>query len=230
MKLRLKHGEGRRFMVRDIIGISVLCAVLVFAAYDKNFIEAAGPVKTFEKSDREVKIKVVVDSRFVAAAGSVEAAAEEISATVKGASEIFEKDFGIRLKICDIAVYDDGEKTASLLKFRQEISNAPCDISVLFSGRQIGDDEDTMAAAFGSKIILKARIINYASERGQARILTHELGHLFWAIHTNDGTIMRTYDAHLAKEEWDELNWRVIMFNKYKNFHKYDFLLQKFRP
>lgn len=166
MNLRLKHGEGRRFTVRDIIGISVLFAVLVFAAYDKNFIEAADSVKTFEKSDREVKIKVAVDSRFIDAAGSVEAAAEEIFATVGSASEIFENDFGIRLKICGIAAYDDGEKTASLLKFRQEISNAPCDISVLFSGKQIGDDKDTMGVAFGSKIILKARIINYASERG----------------------------------------------------------------
>lgn len=123
MKFRLKHGEGRRLAARDVIGIFALCAVLFFAAYDKNFIEAVGPVKTFEKSDREVKIKVAVDSRFTAAAGSPDAAAEEIYETIRGASEIFEKDFGISLKICDATAYDDGEKDVSLLKFRREISN-----------------------------------------------------------------------------------------------------------
>lgn len=216
MKFQWKYGEGPRFTFRDIIGIFVICGILFFISCDKSFVEAFGPVKTFEKPDKEIKINVVIDSEFFDAAGSENAAEKEIAATIKGASEIFEKYFGIRFVICSFVRYDDREKTASVLKFRSDVSDASCDISILFTGKPIKENEvaQGIAILFGSKIIIKERMLNYSTERRQSWLLAHEFGHIFGAKHASGG-FMHKYGALYEEDtKWDEFSWRVIILSK----------------
>lgn len=225
MKIRLKHGEGRRFTTRDIIGIFVICAaflVSLFLANDKNFFGALGEKKTFEKADRELKIKIAVDPVFLLMSNSTEKAANEIFMTLSGASEIFEKDFGIRFAVCgDIALWNDFEKTANMDKFIREISREKCDVAVLFTGRVIGNYTAIIGLHKQGAIIVRSLGANN-NFKGQSLTFAHEIGHAFFAFHSNSGIM--AWDSAYSDESWDELNWRVIMFHKYKNFHKYDFL------
>lgn len=232
MKFQWKHGEGRCLSVRDIIGIFVLCAailVCLFLARDKNFSGALGERKIFKKADRELKIKISVDPVFLLMSGSTEKAANEIFLTVSGASEIFERDFGIRLKICgDISLWDDFEKNADIDKFRREISSGPCDIAVLFTGRVIGNDAAIIGLRKQRSIFVRSLGEAGQNFKGRSLTLAHEIGHVFFAFHTESGIM--AWDSDYSDESWDELNWRIIIFMKYKNFHKYDFFPRKLRP
>ncbi len=219
--MKIKQRSGFRFTKRDVVGTLILIFLLLAIGWlmaEKNFSDALGPQKTFEKSDRIVLVKIVADPSYLnPLADSWEENSEKI---LYGTSENFEKNFGIKLIPCEKEIWKDYSQYAMIKNFRKDIKNGRCDTAVLFTNRIIEAEPSVIGIVFHRHIIVK-------NEIDITQTLIHEFGHIFGAVHRDHkaGLIMNTYDDYKNKEQiWDELNWRIIIFNKYTNFHKYDFV------
>lgn len=214
MKIRFKHGVGRRFTCRDVFGIFIICLLLIFISYDKNFLEALNPPKAYAKVDRVVSFKIVLDPSV---------SEDRIDGTIESihlASDNFEKSFGIRLIYCDAEFWPNNDPSADIRTLRRDIPNNPCDITIAFTARRIGDNPRTIGVAAAETIIVRVR----KDARAQGLTLAHEVAHLFWAVHVDEKGMIMKPELDETENSWDELNRRIIVFNKYQNFRKYNFL------
>ncbi|MEK7596119.1 MAG: hypothetical protein AAB564_01015 [Patescibacteria group bacterium] len=224
--VRLKNSAKRGLNCRDVIGAAVLASLLIFIFYDRNFFESLGGRKTFSKIDRIVMAKLVPDLSFIGKRDQEEWFGD-ISEILKAASGIFEREFGIRIIAGDLEIWRDTAKIADLKKLRRKIKSGPCDIIISFTKRDLDPDNpgfsggvlENAVGVIGNVVILRSRSV----EKRQL-ILAHEIAHLFWAQHTDKEGFLMSRDGESNKEKIDIFNWRIVIFNKYKNFHKYDFL------
>ncbi|MBI2628386.1 MAG: hypothetical protein HYW71_03145 [Candidatus Niyogibacteria bacterium] len=207
----------RRRVIGGLIAIFLLS---IFAFYDSNFLESLGQRKTFSKINRIVTVKLVPDRSFIRKRKQEEWLGE-ISRTLKAASEIFEREFGIRIISGDFEVWEDSAKIADIKKLLRDVKYDSCDIIIGFTKRKLDfDDKVPCGIARGNAIILKSE----DDFKKQRMILTHEIAHLFFALDYNGKGLMNFNIEESAEEEIDIFNWRIIIRNKYQDFHKYDWL------
>ena len=224
--IRLKNNAKRGLNCRDFVGANILFTLLIFIFYDKNFLESFGGQKTFSKVDRIVLAKLVPDLSFIGKRKKEEWLGE-IAGILKKTSGIFEREFGIRIIAGDLEIWKDTAKIADLKKLRRVIKSGPCDIIIGFTKRDLDPDNpglsggvlENAVGVIENVVILRSRSV----EKCQL-ILAHEIAHLFWAQHTGKEGFLMSRDGESNKEKIDVLNWRIIIFNKYRNFHKYDWL------
>lgn len=226
--IRLKNGAKRDFNCRDFIGATIFLSLLIFIFYDRNFFESFGKRKTFLKIDRIVTAKLVPDLSFIGKRSQKEWFGE-ISKTLEAASGIFEREFGIRIIAGDFEIWKDTAEIADLKKLRREVKSDACDIVIGFTKRELDSDNpgisggviENAVGVIGNIVILRLK----GSVEKRRLILAHEIAHLFWAQHTDKEGFLMSLDGESNKEKIDIFNWRIVIFNKYKNFHKYDWLL-----
>lgn len=214
MKIRFKHGARWRLTCRDVLGILIICLLLVFICYDKNFLEALNPPKAYAKADRVVSFKIVTDSSVS------EDHIDNIVQSIRLASDNFENSFGIRLIYCDSEFWPNDEPSANVLTLREDVANNPCDITIAFTTRRISGNVSTIGIAAAETVIVRV----HKDARLQGLTVAHEVAHLFWAVHVDKDGMIMSPELKMTENSWDELNRRIIVFNKYQNFHKYDFL------
>jgi len=214
VKIRFKHGAGRRFTCRDVFGIFIICLLSVFICSDKNFSEALNPPKAYVKVDRVASFKIVTDPSVS------EDQIDNIVSSIRLASDNFENSFGIRLIYCDSEFWPNDEPSANVLTLRKDIANNPCDIVIAFTTRQISGNVSTIGIAAAETVIVRV----HKDARLQGLTLAHEVAHLFWAVHVDKDGMIMSPELKMTENSWDELNRRIIILNKYQNFHKYDFL------
>lgn len=214
--VRLENSAKRSLNCRDFIGVIVFFSLLIFIFYGRNFFESFGGRKTFSKVDRIVTAKLVPDLSFIGKRNQEEWF-NELSETLEAASGIFEREFGIRIIAGDLEIWRDTAKIAYLKKLYREVKSGPCDIIIGFTKRELGPDLDKKAnlgGAMRNAVIIKLR----GDIKKCQLVLAHEIAHLFWAQHTDKEGFLMSLDGDSNREKIDNFNWRIVIFNKYKNF------------
>src|SRR3989344_1357981 len=216
---RLENHSKRELNYRVIIGLIILFSLSTFKFYDSNFLESLGERKIFSKIDRIVVAKLVPDRSFIGKREQEEWAGE-ISRILKAASGIFEREFGIRIIGGDFEIWRDAAEMADIKKLLRDVKYGPCDVIICFTKRELDfDDKVSLGLSIEKAVILKSG--NNLKE--QRQILAHEIAHLFFAQDYNGKGLMN-FSIEESNEEIDILNWRIIIRNKYRDFHKYDWL------
>lgn len=216
--VRLKNSAKRGLDCRDLIGVFVFTSllILIFIFYDWNLFESLGKRKTFFKVDRIVTAKLVPDLSFIGERKQKEWFGE-ISETLAAASGIFEREFGIRIIAGDLEIWRDTAKIAYIKKLYREVKSGPCDIVIGFTKRELGPDSDKKAnlgGAMRNVVLIKLR----GDIKKCQLVLAHEIAHLFWAQHTDKEGFLMSRDGDSNRGKIDNFNWRIVIFNKYKNF------------
>jgi tetratricopeptide (TPR) repeat protein len=181
----------------------------------------AGPTASGAET-RNVGIRILADEETRAISGWQAG----ISAAVSAVSKDFERLFGIRFFIEGFSGWPSEDSINSLdllldgLEAQAEKGNS--DIVLAFTA------QETPASSLRGYSLYKEGIILCLftdDTPGLERILKHELGHMFGAVHIADPESVMGY--FIRGEGFDALNAEAIRLNKDRTFNSIDFPLAK---
>jgi TonB family protein len=114
--------------------------------------------------------------------------------TVKTVSDIYEKNFQIRLVIRDVVPWTVGPSVSirtMLGRLPQEVPIGPADLLVAFAAERCEKLEYGVARTFGRIALVQTGCLDTAvlSNTTAEAVLTHEMGHLFGAFHPALGDV-----------------------------------------
>ena len=198
---------------------------------------------------RNVRVTVLLDQILIYEKGRGELESE-IRKIFENASSVFEKEFSITFSIDAFtpwyAPYFDAEDLYQLSPYKEwdprlvlsEIAqmgkNNSSDITIGIIHRTMYiHNELEIETPDGRKFLIETYepYIGYANANKNAaiivwgenseRVLTHELGHLFYAGHTDDKSLMNETNYWEDKVMYyDETNRQIIMENRMRSFDK----------
>lgn len=208
MKSKLKKIAWRFF--RYLIDIAILFLII------KWF---------FVFPPRTVYLKVVFDGQYVKNQfndinrdENSKEIEERLKKVIIGVSDIYEKEFDIKLEIRTIEFWSAKDTKTSIYELKNDFKIGEEDIVAGFTGRQIGKDNTTSGRACFNYILVNRQI----SLQGESLITAHEIGHLFGGMHFSamfsKKSLMKK-DVSGIEPFFDELNRVMIYFLKYHDFH-----------
>ncbi len=167
---------------------------------------------------REVPLRILADEEYRASPEWEKKAGRAVAI----ASKDFKKLFGIRFRISDVAAWDTEGSPPFLAKIAEALDRSvrkgTDEIVVLLTARECPEDAYKGFSIFREGIVV-LRDPKKPIELG--RVLEHEIGHLYGAVHLRDpDSIM---DVQMRGEEFDEVNARLIRFNRLRDFNPVGF-------
>lgn len=181
---------------------------------------AFGDLKAEEWS-RTITLKIAADSAFRKRPGWE----AELQKTVEDVSAIWERQFGIRWKVVDLAPWEppvddtllDTGKLFGHLKSTFPLSNADVVLGV-FEGKCL-DELAGISSHFGASTLVVTGCLRRAGSRNTIdMVLSHELAHLFGAFHVRPH--LRSVMSGDGPDIFDPQTTRVIRLMRDRDFKK----------
>jgi tetratricopeptide (TPR) repeat protein len=169
---------------------------------------------------RVVSVRVLADEETRA----LPAWRETVSDVLAAVSSDFERLFGIRLAAREFGAWtsDDSIGSLDLLldDFESKADRAGCDVLLAFTAQETPGSSLRGYSLYEEGIILAT----FSGDRpGLERILEHEWGHMFGAVHIADpGSLMGPF---IRGTGFDALNAEAIRLNRDRSFNGIDFPL-----
>lgn len=191
-----------------------LLLVVFFALFVKTVSPEIQPL-------RVVHINVVVDEEYKRAEGW----REDTSRLIASASMVYEKSFGIRLKIKDFGFWTSDNSHLSLLELLNDLQRSvfppDSDIVLGLTGQpHLNTDLNGVASYLYGYALLR----HNPSFSSMRITLLHEISHLFGAVDIFEkGSIMSSKSPDV---KFDAFTERITFLNKQRRFNPYVFPLQ----
>ncbi len=211
-------------------GVYILLLIAVASATFFLFVGNAFSVESGfpDNNIRVIKVKAVADEEFRRSADWV----EEIEGSIKRSSAFYEEQFGIKYELVQIGewVSDNNIKDVRTLlsQLKNEVERDGSDIVVGFTGQArnvykcvFSRTALGIALPFSSYVIVRADRSTGFDYHTMSLVLTHELGHLFGAMHVDgSSSVMSTSINNNTSFRFDDNNSELIKLTKFVDFDK----------